>query len=153
MPDLPEKQDEWTTWDGQAVSREPPHGASVVVYRRIDNAYEFLVLHRAGNGPDYEGDWAWTPPSGARYPGEPVDQCALRELREESGLSLTPKRTQFGSADWEVYIAEASPTDSVELDAEHDRFEWLAIEVAIARCKPKRVADSLRSVGDDLGAI
>ena len=32
---------------------------------------EFLLLHRvAPGGPDYEGEWAWTPPAGARQPRE-----------------------------------------------------------------------------------
>jgi 8-oxo-dGTP pyrophosphatase MutT (NUDIX family) len=40
---------------------------------------------RLRNGPDYTGAWARTPPSGARLPGAPVEDCARRELREETG--------------------------------------------------------------------
>jgi 8-oxo-dGTP pyrophosphatase MutT (NUDIX family) len=74
------------TWDGLAVSREKPYGASVVVWRYIDGEREFLLLHRrAPGGPDFAGDWAWTPPGEARLPGESIDQTARRELREETG--------------------------------------------------------------------
>ena len=72
------------TWDGLPVAREAPYGASVVV-RREDSAY--LVLHRAVNGAEYVGDWAWTPPAGSRQPGESVYAATLRELAEETGLS------------------------------------------------------------------
>lgn len=147
MPD----QDAWTTWDGEPVSQEPPHGATIVVYRRVGSGYQFLLLHRAHSGPDYEGEWAWTPPAGARHPREPVDECAVRELKEETGLSLTPTRTSFGAEDWHLYAAEASLDDSVVLDAEHDRFEWLPVEIAVARCLPKRVGDFVEAVGMSLG--
>jgi 8-oxo-dGTP pyrophosphatase MutT (NUDIX family) len=42
-------------------------------------------IWRLHNGPDYAGACAWTPPSGARLPGEPVEDCARRELRDETG--------------------------------------------------------------------
>lgn len=143
-----------TTWDGRPVSPEPPHGVSIVVYRRADDgahaAYEFLLLHRAHNGPDYEGDWAWTPPSGARLPGEPLDACAARELREETGLSLTPQPTDLGSAEWAIYLAEVEADAPIRLDAEHDRFQWTSLADALQRCRPAVVANALRRVGRHL---
>ncbi|KAF1047818.1 hypothetical protein [Xylophilus sp.] len=45
-----------TTYDGQAVSPDPPFGASIVVYRKSPSGIEFLLLHRAHQGPDYEGE-------------------------------------------------------------------------------------------------
>ena len=67
-----------TTWDGLPVSAEQPFGASVVVWRRNGESREWLLLHRHHHGRDYEGAWAWTPPSGARFPGEAVEDCAQR---------------------------------------------------------------------------
>jgi len=52
------------------MSGEPPFGALIVVYRRTQEATEFLVLHRAHAGPEFQGDWAWGPPSGMREPGD-----------------------------------------------------------------------------------
>lgn len=141
---------DWTTWDGRPVSPDPPHGVSIVVYRRAGDDHHFLLLHRAHHGPDYEGDWAWTPPSGARLPGEPLDACAVRELREETGLFLIPRPTDLGSPEWAVYLAEVEGNDPITLDAEHDRFEWVTLGHALQRCRPSVVSDALRRVGQHL---
>ena len=125
-----------TTWDGLPISDEPPFGATVVVYRVRDDGFELLMLHRAHHGPAYTGDWAWTPPAGARLPGEPVEDCARRELREETGLALSLEASRCGTDEWWVYFAEASLDAAVVIDAEHDRFEWLPVELARARCTP-----------------
>lgn len=132
------------TWDGKPVSPEPPHGVTIIVHRRGPAGLEFLILHRAHNGPDYAGEWAWTPPSGARYPGEDVESCARRELAEETGLALVVSPTAFGASEWIVYTAEAAPDTAVRLSPEHDRFEWLDPVEAARRCQPDEVAEPLR---------
>lgn len=139
------------THDGVAVADEPPFGASVVVYRRGDAGLEVLLLHRAHNGPAYEGDWAWTPPAGARQPGEDPDEAAARELREETGLELPIRQVCDGLGDWRVYAAEAPPAASVVLDAEHDRFEWVPASDAPGRCAPAQVAAQFEAVLAQLG--
>jgi 8-oxo-dGTP pyrophosphatase MutT (NUDIX family) len=145
--------DEFTTWDGKAVADEPPHGASIIVFRKAEPGYEFLVLHRGQNGPDFSGDWAWTPPSGVRYPGEPIENGVRRELWEETGLSLPIKRTYLGSAKWVIYMAECLPSDRVYLSKEHDRYDWLPAAQAIARCQPKMVGDSIAAVARETGDL
>jgi len=125
-----------TTWDGLPISKEPPFGATVVVYRRRGATLEILLLHRAHHGAEYAGDWAWTPPAGSRLPGEPIDQCARRELREETGLDLPLTLTDCGAAEWPHYLASVALDAAVMLDAEHDRFEWVAADQAAARCLP-----------------
>lgn len=134
-----------TTWDGLPVSRERPHGVTVVVFRPGPAGTELLMLHRVHQGPEYEGDWAWTPPAGARLPGEPVEECARRELLEESGLTLNLEPTDCGTEDWWVYLAEAACDARVVLDAEHDRFAWLSCRQAIERCRPARACGPLRA--------
>jgi 8-oxo-dGTP pyrophosphatase MutT (NUDIX family) len=131
---------EWRTWDGVPRAREKPYGATVVVRRRG----EVLLLHRAHEGPDYDGDWAWTPPSGSRLPGESPDGCARRELREEAGLDLEPVRVPSPYDDWAYYVAEAPFDAEVVLDAEHDAYRWVTVEDARTLCKPPRVAATLR---------
>lgn len=134
------------TWDGQAISPEPPYGAMVVVIRRQPEV-SVLLLHRAHHGLNYEGDWAWTPPSGARQPKEPIDAAASRELREEAGLILPAKPVPCGSEDWAVYLVEAGLQDRIQLiDPEHDRFIWLSPKDALARVAPDVVRDSLACV-------
>lgn len=140
------------TWDGLPVSREKPYGATVVVYRRVGDRYLYLILHRKHEGPDYEGDWAWGPPAGCRLPGEPIDDCACRELWEETGLRLPLSDAGYGSEDWRVYMAEAPAGAIVTLSPEHDRYLWLPAEEAAARCLPPLVADQIRHVARRLEA-
>ncbi len=130
------------TWDGEPISREPPYGAMVVVYRQAGHRSEFLVLHRGQYGPEFAGEWAWGPPSGARYPGEAIDRCAARELVEETGLDLSPRRTDAGSADWFVYLAAAPSDADVQLSDEHDRYAWLPLVEAAACITPADVRAS-----------
>jgi 8-oxo-dGTP pyrophosphatase MutT (NUDIX family) len=133
------------TWDGLPVSPEPPYGATVVVFRPGIDGPELLLLHRAHEGPEYEGDWAWTPPAGARLPGEPIEACARRELLEEAGLDLDVAPTACGTVEWPVFVVEVPSDTSVTLDAEHDRFEWVPCPVALERCRPDRALLPLQS--------
>jgi 8-oxo-dGTP pyrophosphatase MutT (NUDIX family) len=135
-----------TTWDGLPVAGKPPYACCVVVWRRRVRGPEFLVLHRrAAAGADYDGDWAWTPPSGARLPGEEPDEAAVRELREETGLVLpiAALREAAPSADVALYVAEAPPDADVVLDEEHDRYRWLPLDEAVRMCLPPEVGASL----------
>ena|SRR5688572_1650857 len=133
------------TWDGLPVSPEPPYGATVVVFRQTVDGPELLMLHRAHEGPEYEGDWAWTPPAGSRLPGEPIEMCARRELFEEAGLDLDVTRTECGTAEWPVFVVEVPSDTTVTLDAEHDRFEWIPCLAAFERCRPDRALLPLQS--------
>jgi 8-oxo-dGTP pyrophosphatase MutT (NUDIX family) len=135
-----------TTWDGVPVARERPYACCVVVWRETAGGREFLLLHRlAPGGADYEGEWAWTPPSGARQPGEAPDAAAARELQEEIGLTLplTPVPDATASEDVALYVAQAPPNAQVVLDYEHDRFLWLSLEEALPKCLPPPVASGL----------
>ena len=134
------------TWDGLPISAEQPHGCAIVVFQRAGAGLRLLLLHRAHNGSAYEGDWAWTTPSGARLPGEPVTACAQRELAEETGLTLPLQPTDCGSPDWFVYQAEAPLDATITLDAEHDRYEWLTPDEALRRIAPDRVRHDLARV-------
>lgn len=108
-----------------------------------ESAPEFLLLHRGQEGPDYEGDWAWGPPSGARYPDEPIDACAVRELLEETGLELPISRVEMDSPDWFVYIAEAGQDTEVQLSSEHDRYVWGSVDTLETSIAPDEVREQL----------
>lgn len=138
------------TWDGLPISKEKPYGTAIVVYRRRGNGYEYLVLHRKHEGPDYEGDWAWGSPSGSRLPGEPLEACVVRELYEETGLRLPVTLTDAGTEDWYVYCAEAPAGAEIRLSAEHDRFEWLPADEAAARSLPVLVGNQILHVAREL---
>ncbi|MBI4730423.1 MAG: NUDIX domain-containing protein [Acidobacteria bacterium] len=140
-----------TSWDGKPIASEPPFGCTVVVYRRKGPGWEFLLLHRAHNGPQDEGDWAWTPPAGSRQPGESPDECAVRELSEEAGVSAQVRATEHGSPEWVVFRAEAGTGVEVILhDSEHDRFEWVRLDDALRKCSPPPVARAIALVAGDL---
>ena len=137
-----------TTWDGLPVAAEWPHGATVVVWRRVADKIELLLLHRAHHGPDYAGDWAWTPPAGSRLPGEEVDACAARELYEEAGLTLPMTRFER-DPEWATYVAEAPAEAVVTLhDREHDHYRWVDVETALALVKPDVVRETVRLVAN-----
>ena len=138
-------EDPFTTYDGLPVSREPPHGATVVVASESPDGWRYLVLHRAHHGAEFGGDWAWTPPAGARLPGEDIADCAARELEEESGLRGSPSPLLVGSVEWAVFDMVVPWGTYIVVDGvEHDRYEWLSLEEACARCLPPIVGASLR---------
>jgi 8-oxo-dGTP pyrophosphatase MutT (NUDIX family) len=126
---------------------EKPFGCSVVVWRAADRGREYLVLHRRTPlGPDYEGEWAWTPPSGARNPGENPHDSAARELREETGLQLEVAPAGVGGDQWPVYVAEAPTEADILLNEEHDLFRWVTAAEAERLCQPAKVGESISAV-------
>jgi 8-oxo-dGTP pyrophosphatase MutT (NUDIX family) len=133
------------TWDVHPISSTPPYGAMIVVYRGSGARRVFLLLHRKHQGPDYEGPWAWGPPSGARYPEEDIDRCAERELLEETGLEGKPRPLQGSGEDWPTYVLEAAHDTQPRLSEEHDRWCWVTAEKAISRIEPQVVRDAFRN--------
>ncbi len=133
-----------TTWDGLEIASDHPQGSSVVVRRPSrQRGFEYLVLHRASEGVDYEGDWAWTSPAGARFPGEPVHSAALRELHEEAGIEGADVWAVDQSGRWAVFACDVPDDTKVTLhDVEHDRFDWLPAAAALGRILPNEVADT-----------
>ena len=148
MTSVPEDSRVWpaVTYDGQPVAEDDPRATTVVVRRPGTTGWEYLVLHRAHEGPDYAGDWAWTAPAGARLPGEPMEPAALRELAEESGIVDVAIWAVDLSSECAVFAAEVEPDQEVVLDAEHDRYEWLPVDEAVARMLPASVAEQVRGV-------
>ncbi len=131
------------TWDGLEIASDEPVGSAVVV-RRVSPSgeRELLLLHRNGNGPGFEGDWAWTSPAGCRQPGEAVYPAALRELAEEAGLAgLAPWAVDL-SGRWVLFAVDVPYDVSVDLvDPEHDRFEWVHLDRAVSRILPSVVGE------------
>jgi dATP pyrophosphohydrolase len=108
----------------------------VYVFRRLPGVVEFLLIQRRAG--DYMGG-TWHPVSGAIEPGQKAWQAALRELREEAGL--TPLRLWQVDAINPFYIAEcdrvilgiafaaeASPDAAVVLSDEHTGQRWSAVD-------------------------
>ncbi len=143
------------TWDGLEIAAEEPRGSTVVVRRPAADArgpsghdetpaaLELLLLHRNAKGPDFEGDWAWTAPAGARQPGEAVFPAALRELREEAGLVERDVFALDLSGSWALFAVDVEAGTGVDLvDPEHDRYAWLPPAACRDRVLPAWVAEA-----------
>lgn len=107
---------------------------------------ELLMLHRKDNGK-------WTMPGGTLEFGESLAECALREVKEESGLDVeikdiigtyTDPNVRIAYSDGEVrqeftivYYGEVSGY-GVELDDESSDYQWVPLDTAL--CLP--LADS-----------
>jgi 8-oxo-dGTP pyrophosphatase MutT (NUDIX family) len=119
--------------------------AAGAVVRRGDGAV--LVIHR----PQYDD---WTLPKGKVEPGETDEECAVREVEEETGLRIRlgdelpsvqwtdrhgqPKVCRY----WTAASFEGDPVAQNEVDA----VEWLAVEVARERLTYPRDRDVLQAV-------
>jgi 8-oxo-dGTP diphosphatase len=61
----------------------PAVAADICVFRHAEDAMSLLLIQRAN--PPFRGSWAL--PGGFLEPDEDLDQCAARELAEETGLT------------------------------------------------------------------
>lgn len=72
----------------RASTRE---SAGIVLYREVDGELEILLVHPSGW---YNKSTPWSIPKGLPEPGESMDEAALRETLEETGVAaegpLTP---------------------------------------------------------------
>jgi len=120
----------------QPVERAVSAGGTV--YRFTDNVPEFAVCGRLSDG-------VWGLPKGTPNPGESLEQTAVREVREETGLDVrvvdklgvieywfSREGTRYHK--WvHYYLMEAVGGDTSKHDVEYDKVEWFPAEVALKK--------------------
>jgi predicted NUDIX family NTP pyrophosphohydrolase len=145
--------------------------AGVLLYRRTNGRLEVLLVHPGGPFWRNKDNGAWTIPKGEVDAGEDAVACALRELREETGLvfdgpliALPAIRQKAGKV-VRAWAAEAdfdpttliSSTFEIEWPPksgrratfpEVDRAAWFDLETARAKINAAQAAllDSLRAI-------
>ena len=135
------------------------------VLRRAGSAWELLTLRRA-SGTRCTG--AWEAVHGFIEAHERPEDAAVREVREETGLAV---QRLYNVAVQPFYlhrtglvtlaVAFAAVVDGaavIALGEEHDRFEWLALDIARARLAWPRSRAALDDIavllaGGDAGPV
>lgn len=125
--------------------------AGGVAWRSGANGLEVLLVHR-GHYDD------WTIPKGKVDPGESDEECAVREVEEETGLRCRLGR-ELPSIHWidrlarpkvaRYWLLASEPGSEARPQNEIDAVEWLPIADAIERLSYPRDAEVLRAVDAD----
>lgn len=138
--------------DAPAVNSIKPAAAVAI----INSKRELLMLHRKDNKK-------WTMPGGTLEFGESMTDCALREVKEESGLDVkildiigtyTDPNIRVAYSDGEVrqeftivYYGEVLNYE-VSLDDESSQFQWVPLDevvgLPLADSQKRRIEDVLK---------
>ena len=107
----------------------PLPAAGVLIERETQDGEPAILLLRRAVEPGF-GDWDL--PAGYLDPHESMEEAALREAREESGLEVELIRligaytSRTGNAVSAVYLAkQVDPEQPVTLDHESSAFAWV----------------------------
>lgn len=128
----------------------------VILYRRNGSSLEFLYLKRSPKRGDF-----WTAVNGTVEPNEPLEECAIREVKEETALnieSLSPVLYQFSfdvngkQHTVNAYAAEVNTLSSVTLNDEHTGYEWLKYNDALRIIKYSEDKEALLACNQYLQA-
>ncbi len=93
-----------------------------------------LMIHRNKKANDiHEGKWNGL--GGKLEAGETPEECVVREVREESGLSIRNPRLhgllmfpKFKGNDWYVFVFTATEFDGELIESPEGRLEWIPDE-------------------------
>ena len=130
--------------DGQTV-----RAAGGVVWRNAPGGTEVLLIHR----PKYD-DWSF--PKGKADPGEDDLACALREVREETGLTCEPTSplgrseyvTRGGKPKVVRYWAMRPVRGEFAPNVEVDEVRWTPVRHAAAHLTYAREAEIVSAFED-----
>lgn len=98
----------------------------------VMNNDKTLMLHRIKKKNDiHEGKWNGL--GGKFEPGETPEECVIREVKEESGLTIrNPKLLGIitfpmfdGNKDWYVFVFSADKHKGKLIDSSEGKLEWI----------------------------
>ncbi|KAG6439254.1 hypothetical protein O3G_MSEX000620 [Manduca sexta] len=115
----------------------PTRAAGLVIFRKYNQGVQFLLLQTS------YGQHHWTPPKGHVDPGESDWVTALRETKEEAGLSEEDLEIYKDVSKTLHYDVKGKPKDvvywlaklrnpelEVKLSDEHQDLKWLPLKQA-----------------------
>ncbi|MEP6492308.1 MAG: ATPase, T2SS/T4P/T4SS family [bacterium] len=125
----------------------------VFVIRPLPDGWRVLALQR---GPGTRCPTSWETVHGHIEPGEEPEDAAVREVGEESNLSVekmynvrvqpfylhTTHTLQLAI----VFAAFVNEPATVTIGSEHQRFEWLSVDAALGRFNFPAERESLRAI-------
>lgn len=123
-----------------------PVQIGLIVFRKKDDSYKFLLLKRTKERGGF-----WQPISGGLESEENVEECLIRELEEEAGISKIKRKfylehlAQFedenGFREGKTWMSEFTFGIEVEPEIEvniknnpvyeHDQYKWVLYEEAM----------------------
>lgn len=106
----------------------------------LDNGSHFLMLHRNKKPNDiHEGKWIGV--GGKLEAGESPDECAIREIYEETGLRVKklhmagmitfPDFTE--NTDWYTYVFKVTDFEGTMIDCNEGTLEWVAYDQVLTK--------------------
>lgn len=139
-------------YQAQSLAGWPYHvSAGGLVFKTQDTRRLYALLYR---GSHWHGEESWHLPKGTLSKGETLLECAIREIKEESGLEVklwgylgVISRTEKYSDSKSEYnktthyfLVEHLKGDGSLMDKEHDRLDWYSPQEASQKLAQGRVA-------------
>lgn len=142
----------------EGTPEDPVLAAGILVWRQINNGFEFLLVRNAKHG-------TWGFPKGHVQPEEDLTSAAIRETEEETGFKFRPEDLAPNFLDTCIYttkghwkrifhflpLGSVPPTSELQLSGEHIEGGWKSETEALAVLKRQesrrtliRAAETLR---------